>query len=87
MKRKLGDAQFVGVVRQLEVGRRAPAVAREVGVVRTYTIYAWRAKLGRLQPNEATRMRHLERREQPAEEAGGGAELGQEMLKAFVSRK
>jgi transposase-like protein len=34
-------------------------MAREIGVS-TYTIYSWNAKFGRLEHNEATRMRHLE---------------------------
>ena len=58
-RRKLTDEQIVGVVKQLEAGRTAAEAAREIGVS-TYTIYSWKAKFGGLEPNEATKLRHLE---------------------------
>src|SRR5580698_1424334 len=48
-----------GWVKQLEAGRTAAEMAREIGVS-TYTIYSWKAKFGGLEPNEATKLRHLE---------------------------
>ncbi len=35
------EAQMIGALRQLEAGRKAEDVAREVGVSK-HTIYAWR---------------------------------------------
>ena len=58
-KRKLTDEQIVAVVKQLEAGRTAAEMAREIGVS-TYTIYSWKAKFGGLEPNEATKLRHLD---------------------------
>ena len=52
-KRKLTDEQIVAVVKQLEAGRTAAEVAREVGVS-TFTIYSWKAKYGGMEPNEAS---------------------------------
>lgn len=36
------EAQTIGVLKQLEAGRKAEDVAREVGVSK-HTIYAWKA--------------------------------------------
>lgn len=84
-KRKLSDEQIVGVVRQLEAGRKAAEVAREVGVS-TYTIYAWRAMFGGLQPNEATKIRHLEDENNRLKKLVAELSLDKEMLKALVSK-
>ena len=39
------EAQMIGTLKQLEAGRKAEDVAREVGVSK-HTIYAWKAKYG-----------------------------------------
>ena len=39
------EAQMIGALKQLETGRKAEDVAREVGVSK-HTIYAWKAKYG-----------------------------------------
>jgi hypothetical protein len=41
-KRKFTKRQILTVVKQLEAGRTAAEMAREVGVS-TYTIYSWKA--------------------------------------------
>ena len=57
-KRKLSDEQILNVVKQLDAGRTAAEVAREVGVS-TYTIYAWKAKYGGMDSNDAVKLRRL----------------------------
>jgi putative transposase len=44
-KQRLSDEQILTVVKQLEAGRTAAEMAREVGVSQ-HTIYAWKAKFG-----------------------------------------
>ena len=39
------EAQMIGALKQMEAGRKAEDVAREVGVSK-HTIYAWKAKYG-----------------------------------------
>ena len=39
------EAQMISAVKQMEAGRKAEDVAREVGVS-THTIYAWKSKYG-----------------------------------------
>lgn len=82
-KRKLSDEQIIGVVRQLEAGRKAAEVAREVGVS-TYTVYAWRAKFGGLQSNDATKLRHLEDENSRLKKLVAELSLDKEMLKALA---
>ena len=57
-KRKLSDEQILNVVKQLDAGRTAAEVAREVGVS-AYTIYAWKAKYGGMDVSEAQEARQL----------------------------
>ncbi|MGI9071527.1 MAG: transposase [Bryobacteraceae bacterium] len=58
-KRKFTEEQILIGVKQLEAGRTAAEMAREVGVS-TYTIYSWEAKYGGVEPNETARLHHLE---------------------------
>jgi putative transposase len=53
------EAQIIAVLKQVEAGRKAEDVARECGVSK-HTIYAWKAKYGGLEVNEAQRLRLLE---------------------------
>ena len=49
---KHSEAAIVAALKQLDAGRKAAEVAREVGVS-TYTIYAWKAKYGGMDVSEA----------------------------------
>ena len=57
-KSKHSEAVIVGALKQLDAGRKAAEVAREVGVS-TYTIYAWKAKYGGMDVSEAQEARQL----------------------------
>ena len=46
------EAEMIAAVKQMEAGRRAEDVAREVGVS-THTIYAWKSKYGGMDVSEA----------------------------------
>jgi putative transposase len=46
------EAQMIGALKQLETGRKAEGVAREVRVSKR-TIYAWKAKYRRMDVSEA----------------------------------
>ena len=58
-KGKHSEAEIIGALKQLEAGRKAEDVGREMGVSK-HTIYAWKAKFGGLDVNEAQRLRQLE---------------------------
>jgi len=58
MKSKHSEAPIIGAVKQVEAGRKAAEVAREVGVS-THTIYAWKQKYGGLEVAEAQELKAL----------------------------
>jgi putative transposase len=84
-KRKLSEEQILGVVKQLEAGRTAAEVAREVGVS-TFTIYSWKAKYGGMEPNEAQRLDHLEDENNRLKRLVADLSLDREMLKALLTK-
>ena len=52
------EAEMIGALKQLEAGRKAEDVAREVGVSK-HTIYAWKAKYGGMDVSQAQEAKHL----------------------------
>ena len=52
------EAQMISAIKQLEAGRKAEDVAREVGVS-THTIYAWKSKYGGMDVSEAQEAKRL----------------------------
>ena len=57
-KRTHTEAQIIGAVKQVEAGRTAEEVAREMGVSK-HTIYAWKQKYGGLEVAEAQELKQL----------------------------
>lgn len=52
------EAQIIGALKQMEAGRKAEDVAREVGVSK-HTIYAWKAKYGGMDVSQAQEAKQL----------------------------
>jgi putative transposase len=52
------EAEIIAALKQVEAGRKAEDVAREVGVSK-HTIYAWKAKYGGMDVNEAQEVKQL----------------------------
>ena len=57
-KSKHSEAAMIAALQQLDSGRKAAEVAREVGVS-PYTIYAWKAKYGGMSVSEAQEAKQL----------------------------
>ena len=57
-KGKHSEGKMIGVLKQLEAGRKAEDAAREVGVSK-HTIYAWKAKYGGMDVSEAQEAKQL----------------------------
>lgn len=55
---KHSEAQMIGALKQMEAGRTAEDIAREVGVSK-HTIYAWKAKYGGMEVSEAQEAHQL----------------------------
>ena len=52
------EAQMIGALKQLEAGRKAEDVAREIGVSKR-TIYAWKAKYVGMDVSQAQEAKQL----------------------------
>ena len=52
------EAQIIAALKQVEAGRKAEDVAREVGVSK-HTLYAWKAKYGGMDVSQAQEAKQL----------------------------
>ncbi len=84
-KGKHTEAEMIGALKQMEAGRTASDVARELGVSK-HTIYAWKAKYGGLEVNEAQRLRQLEDENHRLKKLVADLSLDKDMLKAVISK-
>src|SRR6266851_968091 len=57
-KSQHSEAQMIGALKQLEAGRTAEDIGRELGVSK-HTIYAWNAKYGGMSVSEAQEAKQL----------------------------
>src|SRR5437773_10559202 len=79
------EAQMIGALKQLEAGRKAEDVAREVGVSK-HTIYAWKAKYGGMDVSEAQEARQLRDENTRLKKLVVDLSLDKEMLKAVIPK-
>lgn len=84
-KGKHTEAQMIGALKQMAAGRSAADVARELGVSK-HTIYAWKAKYGGLEVNEAHRLREPEDEKHRLKKLVADLSLDKEMLKAVIRK-
>jgi putative transposase len=83
---KHSEAGMIAALKQVEAGRKVEDVAREVGVSK-HTLYAWKAKYGGLEVNEAQRLRQLEEDENGRlKKLVADLSLDREMLKAVIAK-
>jgi putative transposase len=57
-KSKHTEAEMIGALKQLEAGRTAAEIGRELGVSK-HTLYAWKAKYGGLDVSQAQELKQL----------------------------
>jgi putative transposase len=82
---KHSEAQIIGALNQIEAGR----TGADVGGSREsagHTIYAWKAKYGGLEVNEAQRLRSLEDESSRPTWLVAELSLDPEMLKAVIAK-
>jgi len=58
-KTRYSEEQVIGVLKQMEAGRKVSDLARELGVSES-TLYVWKSKFGGLEVSEARRLKELE---------------------------
>jgi putative transposase len=84
-KGKHSEVEMIGALKQLEAGRTAAEIGREMGVSK-HTIYAWKAKYGGMSVGEAQRLRELEDENRRLKGLVADLSLDKEMLKAVISK-
>src|SRR5256885_3706818 len=85
-KRKYSEVEMIGALKQMEAGRSAAEVGRELGVSK-HTVYAWKAKYGGRRVGGAQRPKKPGDEKRGVEKAGGGLRLGKEMVETGVLKK
>jgi putative transposase len=82
---RYGEEQIIAVLKQMEAGRTAVELSREIGVSK-HTIYAWKAKYGGMEVNEAQRLRQLEDENRRLKHLVADLSLDKEVLKAVITK-
>jgi putative transposase len=84
-KNRHSEEKIIAAVKQVEGGRKAAEVAREVGVSEA-TIYTWKSKYGGMQVNDAKRLRHLEEENRRLKSLVADLSLDKEVMKAIIAK-
>jgi len=79
------EAQMIGALKQMEAGRKAEDVAREIGVSK-HTLYAWKAKYGGMTVSEAQEAKQLRDENTKLKKLVVDLSLDKEMLKALIAK-
>ena len=84
-KRKYSEVEMIAALKQLEAGRTAADVGRELGVSK-HTIYSRKAKYGGMIVGEAQRLRQLEDENQRLKKLVADLSLDKDMPKAVIEK-
>ena len=84
-KSKHTEVQMVAALKQMDAGRRAEDVAREVGVSK-HTLYAWKAKYGGMEATEAQEAKQLRDENRRLKTLVADLSLDKEMLRAVIRK-
>ena len=84
-KSKHTEAQMIGALKQMEAGRKAEDVAREIGVSK-HTLYAWKAKYGGMEVSEAQEAKRLRDENTRLRKLVADLSLDKEMLQAVIAK-
>jgi putative transposase len=79
------EAQMIGALKQMEAGRKAEDVAREMGVSK-HTLYAWKAKYGGMDVSEAQQAKQLRDENTRLRKLVADLSLDREMLQAVIRK-
>ena len=76
---------MIAALKQMEAGRKAEDVAREVGVSK-HTIYAWKAKYGGMSVSEAQEAKQLREENTRLRKLVADLSLDKDMLQALIRK-
>ena len=84
-KSRHSEEQIIGVLKQMEAGRKVAEVAREVGVSEA-TLYTWKSKYGGMEVSEARRLRVLEEENRRLKQLVADLSPDREALKVVIRK-
>jgi putative transposase len=84
-KNRHTEEQIIGVLKQMEAGRKVAELAREVGVSEA-TLYTWKSKYGGMEVNEAKRLRELEDENRRLKQLVAELSLDKEALRGVIRK-
>ena len=84
-KSKHSEAAIIGVLKQVEAGRKVEDVAREQGVSK-HTIYAWKSKYGGMDVNEAQEVKQLREENGRLKKLVADLSLDKDMLQSVIRK-
>ena len=84
-KSRHSEEQIIGVLKQMEAGRKVGELAREVGVSEA-TLYTWKSKYGGMEVSEARRLRALEEENRRLKQLVADLSLDKEALKVVIQK-
>ncbi len=84
-KTRHSEEQIIGVLKQMEAGRKVSELARELGVSEA-TLYTWKSKYGGMEVNEARRLRELEDENRRLKQLVADLSLDREALKGVIRK-
>ena len=76
---------MIAALKQMEAGRKAEDVAREVGVSK-HTIYAWKAKYGGMDVSQAQEAKQLRDENTRLRKLVADLSLDKDMLQAVIAK-
>ena len=84
-KAKHSEEKIIGAVKQLEAGRSAKEIARELGVT-DQTLYNWKAKYGGMDVSDARRLKSLEDENRRLKQLVADLSLDKEALTTVIRK-
>ena len=84
-KSKHSEAQIIGVLKQVEAGRKVEDVAREQGVSK-HTIYAWKSRYGGMDVSEAQEVKQLREENARLKKLVADLSLDKDMLQSVIRK-
>ena len=79
------EAEMIAALKQMEAGRRAEDVAREVGVSK-HTLYAWKAKYGGMDASQAQEAKQLREENSRLRKLVADLSLDKEALQSVIRK-
>jgi putative transposase len=79
------EAEMIGALKQMEAGRKAEDVPREVGVSK-HTLYAWKAKYGGMEVSQAQEVKQLREENTGLRKLVADLSLDKEALQSVIRK-